>query len=617
METPIEIELVLALALLITAVLSFALEKVRMEITAIVLFALIVILGLCGMDDWPSLNELLSILSSEAPLAIIGMFMVSCALSKQGIIEKFTLHMQSLTRWGFHPFLFLLLVTVAGLSAFINNTPVVVILLPVVIALSAKLEVPASKLLIPVSYASIFGGCCTLIGTSTNILASGFMASSNLYPDMKAMEMFELTKFGFPLMIVGIVFLITFGKKLLPKREALSTILAEIHRKEFLTEAYVVPHSSIVGKSVQDSKISKIPGLRLLDIVRKGKSVLSPLSTAQFIEGDRLILSCKPQGLIEAREVDGFKFSKHTEWGIEKIKTAEAIMVEAMIKPSSGLISKRLSEADFRGRFNLTVIALHRRGKNVGLRLENLKLESGDTLLVLGSESSVEKLRDSSEAVLLDKVPLRVENKPVKSIFAVGVLCAIIFFATLGILPLFVIALLGAGLFVISKSMTPTEAIRSVEWKLLLLIYSMLALGLVMEKSGGAALIAEFIKKICLSGFAEQWQVIGALIILYLCTAFLTELLSNNATISIMTPVSLMVAFQFGLNTDEARALVLTCCIAASASFMTPIGYQTNTFVYTVGGYRFRDFSKFGLWPMLIYFGGTVLLVGLYYDFFP
>jgi len=145
----------------------------------------------------------------------------------------------------------------------------------------------------------------------------------------------------------------------------------------------------------------------------------------------------------------------------------------------------------------------------------------------------------------------------------------------------------------------------------------MLALGLVMEKSGGAALIAEFIKKICLSGFAEQWQVIGALIILYLCTAFLTELLSNNATISIMTPVSLMVAFQFGLNTDEARALVLTCCIAASASFMTPIGYQTNTFVYTVGGYRFRDFSKFGLWPMLIYFGGTVLLVGLYYDFFP
>lgn len=145
----------------------------------------------------------------------------------------------------------------------------------------------------------------------------------------------------------------------------------------------------------------------------------------------------------------------------------------------------------------------------------------------------------------------------------------------------------------------------------------MLALGVVMEKSGAASMLAQIIKNICVTGFNDKWQIIGALTILYLCTALLTELLSNNATISIMTPVSLLVAFQFGLNTEEARAFVLTCCIAASASFMTPIGYQTNTFVYTVGGYRFRDFLKFGFWPMLIYFFGTITLVGVNYNFFP
>ena len=280
----------------------------------------------------PTLSEILGILSSEAPLAIIGMFMVSCALGKQGIIEKLTIYLQNLSRFGFHPFLFLLLVTVACLSAFINNTPVVVVLLPVVIALS-KIGSTCLKIINPVSYASIFGGCCTLIGTSTNILASGFMSNSTLYPDMKPMEMFELTSIGFPLMILGIIFLIIFGRRLLPEREALSKILADIHRKEFLTEAYVVPNSSLLGKFVKDSKISNISGVRLLDVVREGKSLPSPIAQIQLLAGDRLILSCKPQGLIDAKEIQGFKFFKHAELGIEQINTSEAIMVEAMIKP--------------------------------------------------------------------------------------------------------------------------------------------------------------------------------------------------------------------------------------------------------------------------------------------
>jgi di/tricarboxylate transporter len=315
--------------------------------------------------------------------------------------------------------------------------------------------------------------------------------------------------------------------------------------------------------------------------------------------------------------VNGFKFFDQADLGIEEIQTSEAIMVEAMIKPTSGLLSQTLSEVDFRGCFSLTIVALHRKGKNLRLRLNQLKLETGDTLLLLGSEASVEKFRSSGEAVLLDRSPILVDKKPIKSFFAIGALLAIIAIASLGIMPLCTVALLGAGFLILSNSINLREAVRSVEWNLLLLIYSMLALGLVMEKSGGSALLADFIKVICTSGLSQEWQVIGAIIVLYLFTAFLTELLSNNATIAIMTPVALMVAFQFGLEAEDARAFVLTCCIAASASFMTPIGYQTNTFVYTVGGYRFKDFLKFGIWPMAIYFFGTVLMVGFLWNFFP
>lgn len=612
-----QIEIILAILLLLGAVTSFALEKVRIEVTSVCLFGMILLFASFGFENWPTGQELIMVFSSEAPLAIIAMFMVSGALSRQGVIERLTSNLQQLTSLGYRPFLLILLFAVAFLSAFINNTPVVVILLPVAIGLSSTLGVPSSKLLIPLSYASIFGGCCTLIGTSTNILASGFMANSSHYPDMSPMNMFELSKIGLPLMLFGLTFLILFGKRLLPEREALSKILAEIERKEFLTEAILIHDSPLLGKTIKNSPISMIEGVRLIDIVRAGKSLSAPLDGIVLEGGDRLILSCKPQGLIDVREVRGFKFFDQLDLGIEQINTSEAIMVEAMIKPSSSFLSCSLEEANFRGRFDLSVVALHRKGKNLHLSLNALKLQVGDTLLLLGTDSGVERLRESRESVLLDKPPLLVGKKPAKTILSIAVLAAIVLSASWGVVPLYFSALLGAGFLMLSNCINLKEALRAVEWNLLLLIYAMLALGVVMETSGASALMADLIKTLCSQGLGKEWQIIGALVTIYIFTAVMTELLSNNATIAIMTPVALGVAFQFGLSAEVARAFVLTSCIAASASFITPIGYQTNTFVYTVGGYRFKDFAKFGVWPMLIYFTGTILLVGFYWQLFP
>ncbi|MDA9119536.1 SLC13 family permease [Opitutales bacterium] len=616
-ETYFQIEIIFAILILLCAVTSFAMEKVRIEVTAVCLYGIILLLTSIGFENWPTSQELIMVFSSEAPLAIIAMFMVSGALSRQGVIERLTTNLQQLTRLGYRPFLLILLFSVAFFSAFINNTPVVVILLPVAIGLSGSLGVPSSKLLIPLSYASIFGGCCTLIGTSTNILASGFMANSRHYPDMSPMNMFELSKIGLPLMLFGLAFLIVFGRRLLPEREALSKILSEIERKEFLTEAILIHDSPLIGKTIKNSPISMIEGVRLIDTVRGGKSLTTPIDETVLHSGDRLILSCKPQGLIEVREVEGFKFFDQSFFGMEPINTSEAIMVEAMIKPSSSLLSCSLLEANFRGRFNLSVVALHRKGKNLHLSLNALKLRVGDTLLLLGTDSGVEELRESGEAVLLDKPPINIDKKTTKTIFSITVLAAIIVSASLSMIPLYLAALLGAGCLMVGNCINLKEAFKAVEWNLLLLIYAMLALGIVMEKSGASALMADLIRKVCTQGLSEDWQIIGALVAIYLFTAVLTELLSNNATIAIMTPVALGVAFQFGVSTEVARAFVLTSCIAASASFITPIGYQTNTFVYTVGGYRFKDFAKFGIWPMLIYFIGTILLVGFYWNLFP
>ena len=243
------------------------------------------------------------------------------------------------------------------------------------------------------------------------------------------------------------------------KREALSKILADIERKEFVTEALVTDNSPLIGQTIKNIPISSTVGVRLLDVVRNGKNLNISLTETKLLSNDRLILSCKPQGLIDVRQMEGFEFFDKADHGVEQISSSQAIMVEAMIKPTSGLLSQTLEEADFRGRFNLTVVALHRRGKNLKQRLNQLKLDPGDTLLLLGTENSVEKLRGSQEVVLLDKPPLLVNKKPLKALLSVGVLLAIITTASLGVMPLSAIALSGAGFLIISNTINLREAI--------------------------------------------------------------------------------------------------------------------------------------------------------------
>ena len=443
------------------------------------------------------------------------------------------------------------------------------------------------------------------------------MGDSTIYPKMPPMEMFELSRIALPLLAISLGFLVLFGRKLLPDREALSNIISDIDRKEFLTEAVVLAGSSLIGKKIQDSEIDSLSGVRLLDVVRKGQTNPQPISELALQAGDRLVLSCRPQGIIETRELKGVGLLNESRLGLEHISSKTGVMVEGVVGPSSSLISKSLLDASFRTRFNITILALHRRGKNLSTQIDGIRLQASDTLLLLGTEESIERLRKSEEVILLDHPPLPVSNMKRKAPIVLSVLLGIIVIATLGILPISVASIVGVSILFVTGCIKPSEAYQSVEWNILILIYGMLALGLTMQSTGVSSMIASLVGQLGMGLIDPSWHAITVLIALYLITAILTEVLSNNATIVIMAPIALELANQMGMGVEHARAYVLTTCIAASASFVTPIGYQTNTFVYTVGGYRFKDFMKIGIFFNLIYFVGTILLVSWIWKLAP
>lgn len=613
-----ELEIITVFVLLILTIVAFVLEKISVDVTALAMMGILFAISSLNLSPkWPKLTELLAVFSNEAPLTIACMFIISAALSKCRIIEQASKYLSKFCVYGYSRFMLVLLLLVAVVSAFVNNTPVVVVLLPVVMSLSRDLGVSSSKMLIPLSYASIFGGCCTLVGTSTNILASGIMSTSEIYPQMPPMTMFELTKIGLPLMFVSLAFIIIFGRKLLPEREALTNIISGIERKEFLTEAVILQSSPLIGKKLVETSIPSLTGFRLLDVVRNGKSTAHAQENLVLQAKDKLVLSCKPHGIIEAREIEGMDLFNDSKLGIEQVSSETGIMVEAVVGPSSSLISKSLSDAHFRSRYNLTILAIHRKGKNVITELNDIRLKASDTLLILGSESSIERLRSSEEVILLDNPPLPAKDMKSKAPIVLGVLVCVIGSAFFELLPISIASLLGVSVLLLTNCIRPTEAYKSIEWNILVLIFGMLAMGITMQKTGASGLIASLVGNLSTEVIPQSWQIIVVLIALYLITSCMTELLSNAATIVIMAPISLEIAHEMSMSVENARAYVLTACIAASASFVTPIGYQTNTFVYTVGGYRFGDFIKIGIFLNMIYCLGTIGLVGWLWKFFP
>jgi di/tricarboxylate transporter len=586
-------EIAAVLALVVAAIVAFVWERFPPDVVALTLFVVIAATGLVPIKD------AFAVFSNPAPITVAAMFVLSAALIRCGALDYLSSAFEKAAILPYQVVIFLLVGLVAFVSAWINNTPVVVVFVPIVLSLSRRMKIPASKFLIPISYAAVLGGNCTLIGTSTNLVANGLL----LEHDQPGLDMFELAAVGVPAAIAGALYLALFGKKLLPARESLTSILSEEERREYMTEAFVPAGSRLIGKSLRVAGLVKARGFRVIEVVRDGVAIDVDPATTPLQEGDRFVLACRPSGIAHARAMPGFDFT--AEAGLEQIASREGVVFEGAVAPNSEIIGQSISELNFRQRFRVVVLAIHRGGENVRDKLETLPLQMGDILLMMGTEQAVNSLRHGDDLILFDRPPLPSFSRHKRIPLVLATIVAVVLLETFDITPIHLGAIAGAVLMCVTGCIKPKEAYESIEWNLLFVIFGMLALGVAMQHSGAAAWLAQNVVAGVghfVSGPEKPFVMLACL---YFVTLVLTEILSNNAVAALMVPISLGIAAQAGL---DPRPFVIAVTIAASAAFATPIGYQTNTYIYGIGGYKFRDFVKIGIPLNLICFA-----VAMYY----
>ncbi|WP_269523405.1 SLC13 family permease [Coraliomargarita parva] len=602
-------EIIFVFLLLAFAIGSFIWERISADLTAMTVFGVLIFVSMIThSDQLPPLEQTLGVFSNSAPITIAAMFIVSAALERTGAIDLITAYLRKLVKFPYKGFIFIMILGVAAVSAFVNNTPVVIVLMPVILTLSREMGVAASKLLIPLSYASIFGGTCTLLGTSTNLLASGILRDAGREP----ISMFELSSVGLPILIFGALYLVLFGNKLLPHRETLTSILSDEERKEFMTEAFVRAGSAFVGRNVADSGLLKGRGIRLLEIVRHGVAIQGDPKKTTLEAGDRLVLACRPAGVAEAHAIKGITLPGELSEGLETIASDEGAIVEGVVSPHASVVGKTLGEINFRQRFRMVVVAVHRKGTNQRERLASLRLQQGDTLLMMGSTKAIDSLANSDEIIILDRPRVPARSVRAKMPIAMATAIGIVALATVNIVPIVAAVSLGVCILLLTGCMKPKDAYASVEWSILIIIFGMLALGQAMDSTGASLLIAESLTNLVEKIATGTTQHLIMLALIYIITSTFTEFLSNNAAVALMVPIALGIAATLGI---DPRPLVIATCIAASASFATPIGYQTNTYVYGVGGYRFGDFARVGIPLNIICFIVSMVVIPMVWEF--
>lgn len=522
-----------------------------------------------------SAERALEVFSNPAPWTIAAMFILSGALVRTGTLEQLTQFALAHAKTSPKRVLGGLAVFVILASAFMNNTPVVVIMIPVVIEMAAHLKLAPSKLLIPLSYLAILGGLCTLLGTSTNLLVDGVAQAEGLAP----FTLFEITPLAVILVVIGVVYMRLFAPFLLPDRASISDILGRVHKRNFLTQIVIPEGSQLIGSAPNQIERFRRDGIRVYDVIRKDVSLRRVLPTIHLEAGDQVVLRTEMGSILSLRDDANVELA-------DKLGETETIIVEALIAPTSKLVGRSLRELRLRRRFGVYPIALHRRNQNLTDQLEEVKIEIADTVLLEGASEDIQRMAQELDLTQLERPqsrPFRRKKAPI----VLAALGATVFLSALGLAPIFVLAAGAVALVFLTRTIDSEEGFEAIDGRLLCLIFSMLAVGAALQSSGAVMIIVEALAPYLklLPPFFVIWSI-------YLMTSILTELVSNNAVAVVVTPIAIAVGNNLGI---DPRALVVAVMVAASASFATPIGYQTNTLVYGPGGYQFTDFLKIGL----------------------
>lgn len=575
----------LTLAILVAAAALFISERLRVDVIALMVLSALLVLGLVDPDD------ALAGFSSEATITVAAMFVLSAGLSRSGALLGLG---RSLSRIR-NPWMMLAIVlaVVGPVSAFINNTAAIAVFLPLLLAAAVASRRAPSKFLIPLSYVAQMGGVCTLIGTSTNLLVNGIAKQAG----QPGFTLFEFSELGVLFLGAGVVYLMIAGPLLLPEREA-PALPASDEIGKYVTELRVPGGSPLVGRMVADLRAMETHRVYVLELIRGDEKHWAPRSTAIDVD-DRLLVQGEWPKLTAFAQTHGLR--------LDAVPQGErGVLVEAMVAPNSRLEGRTLGDVALPEQHQSQVIAIYRRGQRVSEQLRSLPLTAGDLVMLSVPDRELPDLRrDPALVVVSERNEQRIDWG--RALISVGVMASVVGLAASGVMPIVESALLGCIALVLLRCLEPDEAYAAIDWRVVVLLAGVFPLGVAMRDSGLAAIIVEYTLA-PLGGFGP----VAALAALYLVTALLTEVMSNNAAAVLLTPIALGTAETLGV---DAKPLLVAVMFAASTAFATPVGYQTNTMVYSAGGYRFSDFMKIGIPLNLIFFMLAVLLIPRYFPF--
>lgn len=590
-------EIALTLGIIAAAVVLFATEALRVDVIALLVLLTVALTGLV------SVTEAFSGFASPATVTVWAVYIVSGGLLRTGVADMLGQRIARAAGQSEPRLIAVIMLASGALSSFMNNIGAVAVLLPAVVGIHRSTKIPLSKLLIPLSFASLMGGNMTLIGTPPNILASGMLAERGF----TSFRFFDFTPMGAIVFASGILYMVLVGRHLLPARQTAEERQTQ-HLRQYMSEVRVLPQSALAGKTLAESQLGSRYGLTALAILRGGELLGNLTRDTRVETGDLLFVEGKMETLLKAKRDLGLAIEAEPDLTLEQLEGSEFHLVEAVLAPRSRIAGKTLREIRFRDQYGFTALAIWRQGEVLTERLIDIRLRFGDTLLLKGPRDRLSLLQESNDFLVLEPVAVEMRRRH-KAWIAAGILVGVLLLATLARLPISLAMVMGAVAMVLTGCLTMDEAYQSIEWRSIFLIAGMLPLGLAMDNTGTARFLADQI--IAAVGGLGPLAVLAGI---YLLAGLITEPMSNAAATVLIVPIAIDVALELGA---DPHPFVLATVIGASTSFLTPVGHQANVLVFGPGGYRFLDYTRVGWLLNLVIMAATLVFLPRLWPLFP
>jgi di/tricarboxylate transporter len=563
-------EILLTLGVTLGALALFVWNRLRVDVVGLIVLSAVVVLGLVTPQEG------ISGFANEATVTVAAMLVLSAGLMRTGAVDLLGRWMARVTGRSETRLLLVMLATIIPVSALINNTAAVAVLLPVILGRSREIGVAPSRLLMPLSFGSQLGGTLTLIGTSTNLLVAGLVLDLGL----ARIGLFDITPPALVLTALGVIYMLTLGRWLTPTREAAADLLSRYELREYLTGLVVGADSPLAGRSLAETHFGESHGLQVLEVRRGDERIRYPDGSTVIQAADRMVVRGKIADIAQIEEVDHLKIA-----GTRPELESDPQFAELIVPPRSPLAGRSIRELNFRVRYGITAVGIQRHGEAIVERMSDVRLEPGDVLLVQGDPARFQELHRSRDLAVLGAVHLPARRRR-KIPLAVLIMALVVLLPALEVTTILVSSILGVVAMFVTGCITPDEAYGSVDWMVIVLLGSILPLGIAMQRTGAAELLAAGLLQV-----ASPLGLYGVLATVYLLTSVMTEVITNNAAAVVITPLAVAIAAGLGVS---PLPFVVAVMFAASNSFVTPIGYQTNTFIFGPGGYRFSDFVRVG-----------------------